>query len=288
MFAGPGGVREGWRAAIFVALCVVQLGVVMALLAIVFSHTGDAALIVSGRYTPQFIAVNELALLLPVAGATWAMAFLENVRFSAYGLSGAGRAVRLVSGLGVGMAALGLLALVLLATGHGVAVSGGLGWIAVIRYGAAWLAVSLLTGLAEELAFRGYLLTTLGRGIGFLPAAGLTSLLFCVLHGLNTGESAIGLVDLLGAGLVLCLGIWLTRSLWWAIGFHGGWDYAENYVFGTHDSGASCLGTLLDFTPRGAAYLSGGITGPEGSLFSLGVLAMTAAALWATRGRFVP
>ena len=76
LFAGSGGVRTGWRAAVFVALCVVQLGVVMALLAIVFSHTGDAALIVSGRYTPLFIAVNELALLLPVVGATLAMAFL--------------------------------------------------------------------------------------------------------------------------------------------------------------------------------------------------------------------
>ncbi|GLR68519.1 CAAX amino protease [Acidocella aquatica] len=277
--------KAGWRAAIFVALGVVQLGVVMALLAIAIRHTGDSGLIVGGRYTPLFIGLNELALLLPALGATGAMAFLEDVPFTAYGLGGAGRGRLVALGLACGVAALGLLALALLASGHGVAVSGGIGWVAGIGYGAAWLAVSLLTGVAEELAFRGYLLTALARGTGFWPAAGLTSLLFCVLHGLNAGESAIGMADIFGAGLVLALGIRLTGSLWWSIGFHGGWDYAENYLFGTHDSGASCLGTLLDFTPRGAAYLSGGATGPEGSLFSLGVLALAGAGLWFSRGR---
>ena len=278
-------VPAGWRAAVFVALGMAQLAVVMVLLAIVISHTGDAWLIVNGHYTPLFIGLNELALLLPALGATGAMAVLEDAPFSTYGLAGARRGVLTAQGLATGVAALGLLVGLLLVSGHGVAVVGRIGWIAVFHYGAAWLLASLLTGLAEELAFRGYLLTVLTRGVGFWPAAGLTSLLFCVLHGVNAGESVIGMAAILGAGLVLALGVRLTGSLWWSIGFHGGWDYAENYLFGTHDSGASCLGTLLDFTPRGATYLSGGGTGPEGSLFSLGVLALAGAGLWLLRGR---
>jgi hypothetical protein len=112
----------------------------------------------------------------------------------------------------------------------------------------------------------------LTRGAGFWGAACLTSLIFGALHGMNPGETPLGLIDTVGVGLLFCVFIRCTGSLWFAIGFHGAWDYAENYLFGTADSGNRCVGTLLTFAPRGDVYFSGGRTGPEGSVFCTAIL----------------
>jgi uncharacterized protein len=280
IFYGRGGVRAGWRVAIFMALFAVQMAALVAAYAAYMHLTGQHRPVVPKRFTPAFILANEMFLLLPVFGASWAMAVLEDTSLAAYGLDGPRKFLRVLGGLAGGVAALGLVVLMLVVTAHGVTSPGQFGLGGDVRYGAEWLAVSLLIGLAEEFSLRGYLLTALGRGIGFWPAAILTSIMFGVLHGYNAGETPIGLFQVAGAGLLLCLGIWFTRSLWWSIGFHGGWDYAENFIFGTPDSGARCFGTLMNFSPYGNVYFSGGLTGPEGSVFGLGVLALAAAVVW--------
>ena len=280
IFYGRGGVRAGWRVAIFMALFAVQMTVLVAAYAAYLHLTGQHRPVMPKRFTPGFIIANEIFLLLPVFGASSAMAVLEDTSLAVYGLDGPRKFLRVLGGLAGGVSALGLVVLMLVVTAHGVTSPGQFGLGGDVRYGAEWLAVSLLIGFAEEFSLRGYLLTALGRGIGFWPAAILTSVMFGVLHGHNAGETPIGLFQVAGAGLLLCLGIWFTRSLWWSIGFHGGWDYAENFIFGTPDSGARCFGTLMDFSPHGNVYFSGGLTGPEGSVFGLAVLALAAAVVW--------
>jgi len=280
LFMGQQGLRAGWRVGLFLGLSVLQLAVVIAVMILIFRHAGAHRTSVPTVFTPWLVFLNELALLLPVCGATGAMAVLEDRSFLSYGLDGAHRTRRLAGGLLAGVAALGLLAGILLVTGYGVATPGPLGWAGNLGYGAAWAAVSLLVGFTEEFAFRGYVLRTLTQGVGFWPAAFCTSAVFGAMHGANHGETLIGLGQDGAAGLLFCLGLRLTKSLWWSIGFHGGWDYAENFIFGTHDSGSSCYGTLLNFAPRGNVYFSGGLTGPEGSVFAVGVLLLAAAAAW--------
>jgi membrane protease YdiL (CAAX protease family) len=267
------GVPAGWRAAIFLALLVVLLVVLVAAFGREVPRPG-------GAYTPGFLAANELFLLLPVLGATRVMGFLEATPWTAYGLAGKRKMARLGGGLASGGGLLGLLAVVLLLAGYGVAGGGRFGLLGDLRYGAEWLAVSLLIGVTEEMMFRGYLLATLARGIGFWPAALLTSAAFGLMHGHNAGENFIGLFQVAGAGMLLCLGIRFTGSLWWAIGFHAGWDYAENFIFGTPDSGVRCFGTLMQFAPRGNVVFSGGQTGPEGSVFGLAALVLAGVVLW--------
>ena len=280
IFYGPGGLRAGWRVAIFLVLFAVQIAALVAAYAAYVHLTGRHRPVLPKRFTPGFILANEMFLLLPVFGASFVMAVLEDTSLAAYGLNGPRKFLRLLGGLAGGVAALGLVVLMLVVTDHGGTSPGLLGLTGDLRYGAEWLLVSLVIGLTEEFLFRGYLLTALARGIGFWPAAFLTSVLFGALHGHNAGETPIGLFQVAGAGLLLCLGIWFTRSLWWSIGFHGGWDYAENFIFGTPDSGARCFGTLMDFSPHGNVYLSGGATGPEGSVFGLGVLVLAGAVMW--------
>ena len=151
----------------------------------------------------------------------------------------------------------------------------------------------LLVALAEETFLRGYLQFTLSRGLGqiyqrllepsranilgFWTAAAALSFVFGLGHVANSGESPLGLLSAGLIGLVFCLSLWRTGSLWWAIGFHAAWDWAQSFLYGVPDSGLMVKGHLFATYPSGPAFLSGGLTGPEASLFLLPVLAAAVA-----------
>src|SRR5260370_24387097 len=67
------------------------------------------------------------------------------------------------------------------------------------------------------------------------------------------------------ASAVFWLSLWYTKSLWWPVGFHAGWDWAQSYFYGTPDSGLVVKGHLLASHPAGSSLWSGGTVGPEGS-----------------------
>ncbi len=76
--------------------------------------------------------------------------------------------------------------------------------------------------------------------------------------------------------MVFCLSLWRTGSLWWAIGFHTSWDWAQSFLYGVADSGIIAQHHLLATHPAGKSLLSGGATGPEGSIFVLAILTLIA------------
>jgi len=86
-------------------------------------------------------------------------------------------------------------------------------------------------------------------------------------------------------GLAFCLSIWRTGSLWWAIGFHAAWDWAQSFLYGVADSGILVQGRLFATHPVGRPVLSGGLTGPEGSVFILPTVALAAVVIQLTLPR---
>jgi hypothetical protein len=99
----------------------------------------------------------------------------------------------------------------------------------------------------------------------------------------NHGESPFGLVAAMLIALIFSLSLWRLGHLWWAIGFHAAWDWGESFFYGTPDSGAVSAGRLMHAHPAGAVLLSGGSTGPEGSVWVLLVMALAALFVWATQ-----
>jgi membrane protease YdiL (CAAX protease family) len=155
--------------------------------------------------------------------------------------------------------------------------------IALLGYGAAYGAIFILVGIAEEGMLRGYALMQLSRAVGFWPATILTSLIFVALHLGHANETLIGLAQVGAFGLLMALSVRRTGGIWCALGFHAAWDFAETYLFGVPDSGAASVGSLITSTFSGPAWLTGGTAGPEGSLIvflPLGLLA-----LWLRSGR---
>jgi membrane protease YdiL (CAAX protease family) len=263
VFVGPSGLRIGWRMLIFVAL--------VAIMAFLMVRLGGVA--ASGTPGPRAFIVIELAsLCLPVVIATWIMGRIEGRSGWSYGLVDRRGIRHLVWGAFWGFLSLSGLVGVLFLTGHltfdGIALTGGV----AVRFGFEWAIAFLLVGVAEEMALRGYLQQVLSRGIGFWPAAVLLSVGFGALHLGNSGEAIFGVATAGLAGLVFCYSLWRSGSLWWAIGNHMTWDWAQSYFYGVPDSGGMVARHLMNSHASGATWLSGGTVGPEGSIFALGAL----------------
>jgi membrane protease YdiL (CAAX protease family) len=222
-------------------------------------------------FHPLIIVINELIFLLPLCIATLVMAYLEGQSFVQYGLRDRDWQRRFGLGLVLGVGSLVLLLGVLRILDVAIIGPSGLSLAAALRYGAEWLAASMLVAFTEEFMLRGYFLARLASGIGFWPAAFVSSAIFALTHLPNNGEALVGLLQIGGIGMLFCFSLRRTGALWCAIGIHAGWDFAENFLFGTSDSARTCFGTLLTTVAHGNKLLSGGNVGPEGSLLGLAV-----------------
>jgi membrane protease YdiL (CAAX protease family) len=253
------------------------------------SHKGPSA---AGSFSLTSNYINEAIPLAVLLLLTWIMSKIERRPNSIYGLGDTRKVPHFLAGLAWGVTCLSLLILTLWKTGLLVIDGRLLFGMAVFRYGALWLIGFLLVGLLEEYLTRGYLQYTLARGLasiykwafnarhdaalGFWTAALIFSILFGLGHGANPGESPIGLLSVVLSSMVFCLSLWRTGSLWWAIGFHSSWDWAQSFLYGVADSGTMVQHHLLASHPVGKPILSGGATGPEGSLFILAIVTLMA------------
>ena len=176
-----------------------------------------------------------------------------------------------------GFAMLSAILLILWTSGHFRVDSVALEQSAVLRLALGWGFTFLAVSLNEELAFRGYWLFSMSRRMRFWPAAFFLSAVFGAAHLGNHGENILGILQVVATGLIFCLMIRRTGTLWFAIGFHAAWDWAETFFYGTPDSGLLGVGRLLNTSVHGPNWLTGGSAGPEGSIFAMLILLLCAA-----------
>jgi len=296
VFAGSEGLRAGWGLLLFVVVWMLLRMLLHPLIRSLAHGIQNPA----QPMTPLYVIVAEASSLACVSASTWLMARIEGRRFRDYGLNDKQLGRQFAMGSAWGVMLLSALVLCLHLVGaltfDGWQLSG---WNA-IGYAVAWLFGFLLVGLFEELLFRGYPQFTLSRGIGgichqmglryatatgFWTAALVTSCLFGYVHRSNSGESSVGLISAGLIALVFCISIWRTGSLWWAIGFHAAWDWMESFFYGVGNSGTMVRGQLIATHPIGRATISGGTTGPEGSILVLPVVILGACAVLFTLPR---
>ncbi len=205
--------------------------------------------------------------------AVFVMATIEGRSVNNYGLPWR-RMFRGQFWLGAGMGFASLSSLVLLMRAFGVLGFEGIGlrsdelWV----YGSLYALTFTLVGLTEDYLSFGYGLYTLLTGIGFWPAAILSSALFGLVHSGNPGETWLGVLNAGLTGMVSCLLLRRTGNLWMAVGNHAGWDWAETYFYGVANSGHVTEGHLLNSSISGPAWLSGSTVGPEGSVLCTGLM----------------
>ncbi len=279
VFLGPQRLRAGWAVLLFAGFWWMLLNATGFLIGPLLHIDPDAPL------TPLSALTVEVWQLGSAIAATLVMSLLERKPALSYGYSGRARGARFFFGMVWGFVAISVLVLALWRLGYVSLEKPVVGAGYALHHAALWGLVFLLTGFFEESLFRGYAQFTLARGIGFWWGALLVAALFGVFHHANPGESPVGLVAAGSVGLVFCLSLWYTGSLWWAVGFHAAWDWGQTFFYGTADSGMVAQGHWLREQPAGAVLWSGGSTGPEGSVLILPLLAVIALGMWLWWGR---
>lgn len=277
VFFGKDGLRAGWSALLFVAIFVGLAFLLSAISRLIMHHHRPNP---NAPVSPAGTLLGEVFSVILVLVATWIMSRIEKRKLAVYGYAGRAKLSRFLYGFVWGFVALSVLVTVLWQTHLLAFDSGHLHGLVAWKYAGLWLLAFLGTGIFEESLLRGYLQYTLTRGIGFWWGALLMSILFGALHGHNAGESPVGLFSAAAVGLVFCISLWYTGSLWWAIGFHAAWDWAQTFFYGTPDSGMVAQGHFFSEHPTGPLLWSGGPTGPEGSLYIVPLLIIMALAMW--------
>ena len=281
VFRGPNGIRAGWRVLFFLLFVVgIVLVISVAIGLGLRLRYGSAARQHSfgvSPITPLGLSLTEAMFFFVTAVAAWIMSLIERRKWGLYGLPPRYAFSRdFWIGLVVGFLAISasLFGIFLLHGFHltGIATRGP----ELIKATIAWSITFLLVGLAEEFSFRGYLQYTLTTGIGYWPSAILLSILFGAAHASNPGESKAGLLSVVCFGLLFCFILRRRGNLWWAVGFHAGWDWGQTFFYGVSDSGIPPYHNFFNSTFTGPQWLTGGTVGPEASIFTPIVLALVA------------
>ncbi|HXI13285.1 MAG TPA: CPBP family intramembrane glutamic endopeptidase [Thermoanaerobaculia bacterium] len=123
----------------------------------------------------------------------------------------------------------------------------------------------LPAALHEEILFRGYLLQKL---LTWRRDAALciSSFLFTAAHAGNDNLTAIAILNIFLAGLLLGLAYLLYRRLWLPLGIHFGWNVMSGPLLGYRVSGMPVSDTMYRADLTGPSWLSGGTFGVEGSV----------------------
>jgi membrane protease YdiL (CAAX protease family) len=236
---------------------------------------GFALHVVSSR---SELAVNselpiKTVMVFFVSLATWIVSRIEKRPLSDYGMPfRQAFGVRFWEGSVWGFVMLSAILLILRVSGHFQIDSVALAGVAIFRWALAWGVTFLAVSWNEEFVFRGYWLFSMSRRMRFWPAAFFLSAVFGAAHLGNHGENVLGILQVVATGLLFCLMIRRTGNLWFAVGFHAAWDWAETFFYGTPDSGLFGVGRFLNTSVRGPNWLTGGSAGPEGSVFAILIL----------------
>src|SRR5579864_3980885 len=267
LFAGPGGIRAGWRFFMFTIIFFLIAGIVLTVFAAAYVASGNSNFLTNlSQPTAGVLLLEEVIFGIATFIAAFLMSKIEGRRIEQYGMplnEAFGR--RFWEGVIWGLVAISVTVF-LIAVLHGVTfATSALSGSALVGYAMSWAVVFLLTGFFEEFSYRGYGQFTLTTGMGFWPSAIVLSLIFGAGHLGNKGESWAGAFSAALAGYFFCFTLRRTGTIWFAIGMHAAWDYGETFVFGTPDSGIVASGHLLSTSFHGPRWLTGGSVGPEAS-----------------------
>jgi len=283
IFIGPDGLRAGWRFLLF------ALGIELGALVV-----EEPLAQVLARYfainlrelSAPALLIREFVFCLSVFLVTGIAALAERRRIDSYGLPieqafGKFFWKGMLAGLLVVLFVAGAMILSGAMVLHGLALHGS----DLAMFTLLWFVANILIGLSEEYTFRGYGLQSLWRGAGFWPAALITTAIFAGDHLEKPGENAMDIGMIFFLGLILCLSVRKTGSLWWAVGWHAGFDFGQLFLIGTRNGGQTPVGRLFNVTFPGPAWLNGGELGTEASIFMVpAAIATFVYVMWFLRG----
>jgi membrane protease YdiL (CAAX protease family) len=243
----------------------------------------------SDAYASYFANISYRFTLLAVGlGAGFFCArWLENLPWRSLGLTLHHRWLRdLIVGTAIGIAAMAFA--VAIATAAGGLRFSFIGTAMLLAAGRSLLTAGVLlfvAALAEEATFRGYPLQTFTRAGLIAFGVIVTSVMFGLVHSWNPNVvPGLTFLNTVIAGVWLAAAYLKTRSLWFPLGVHWGWNWALGSIFGLPISGTRFFSNpILRGDDLGPAWLTGGLYGIEGGVACTITLIVFTLLIWRTR-----
>jgi uncharacterized protein len=137
-------------------------------------------------------------------------------------------------------------------------------------WGAAGVSIFslVLAALATEVAFRGFLFQRLIDATGPTTATILLSGIYALVVSLGANATGLSFVVAVVAGVLFSMAYLRTHALWLGWGMHFAWAAVTALVFGLPVAGVASYSSLVQTDTDGPAWLTGGVYGPEGALFT--------------------
>lgn len=134
---------------------------------------------------------------------------------------------------------------------------------------------------AEEIVFRGYILSGLMESMNRWLALAISAILFTLIHLANPDITLMAGINIFIAGILLGVNYIYTKNIWFAIFFHFAWNFFQGTVLGYHVSGIPIATGFLEIFTTGPNEIGGGPFGFEGSILAaiLQVIAIAGLAL---------
>jgi len=220
-------------------------------------------LLVSAMGLPSFIVINSITGIVLVVVFRQ---FIERRKTDFQNLFRKGDEGEILTGFLVGMAIMGLGALILY-------LHGNLLWIDSAFNASDFfngLGLMLLVAAGEEIVFRGYVLPNLMGSFNQWVALGGSALIFAAFHASNPGINVLAIINILLGGLLLGINYLYTRNIWFAVGLHFAWNFFQGPVLGYQVSGIG-LKSILQQQLTGPKMFTGGDFGFEGSIVATGL-----------------
>lgn len=129
------------------------------------------------------------------------------------------------------------------------------------------LTMSITSAFTEEVFFRGILFRIPEEKLGSYIALFISALIFGALHLMNPNSSLSGGITIaINGGLLFGAAYIYSRNLWFVIAIHFAWNFMQSAIFGANVSGTVASKTLITSKIEGAAWFTGELLGPEGSI----------------------
>ena len=284
---GTGKLRSGWRAVLFAVAFLVCAKLFEAIAFIVIGFAGRDRAVALSRSSWSFL-IGALVLLSSATLVGWACGrIFEDLPFRSFGWSPhSGWFKNLMIGSAIGAASL-FLAAGLAAVTRGIRFSlDSVDASTILKTAIVSALIFIVAASGEEALFRGYPLQTFARAKLAWVGVLLTSLPFAMAHLYNPhANRGFTFVNTALAGVWLAAAYLRTRSLWFPLGLHWSWNWAQASLLGLPVSGIERIAPapLLHAMNAGPDWLTGGAYGIEGGAACTVALVISTVVVWRTR-----
>lgn len=206
-----------------------------------------------------------IATLFTILMAFLVVKLIEKRSFRSMGFQKKGWLADYLKGFLFGAAAIALVGGIAVLLGamrfENAAASAPWGWIALFLLG------FLIQGMSEEVALRGFYMVTLKNRMPMTFAVVFSSVVFALLHLMNSGITPISVLNLILFAVFAGLYFFRTDNIWGIAAFHSAWNFVQGNVLGVLVSGNPIASTIFKLIPvEGKELISGGSFGLEGGL----------------------